>query len=166
MTTVGPSIPAQAPAHVRAILTSTRETLGLLFDAEPDFAEGRLCPAASPRGAEVNVIVSFTGAVQGHVLLGMTKRTACAMAASLLMEEITEFDDMTRSGVAEIANIVAGGCATALHRDGFETNITVPSVIAGDRVEVSWPNLFIIETALTLPAGEVRMAVGLKVSAA
>lgn len=161
-----PSIPAQAPAHVRAILTATQETLGLLFDAEPAFADARLCAASTPRATEVSVIVSFTGEVQGHVLLGMARATAVRMASALLMEELTAFDDLTRSGVAEVANIVAGGCATALHRDGYATNITVPSVIVGDRVEVSWPNLFIIETRLGLPAGEVQMAVGLKVRAA
>ena len=161
----GPSIPAQAPAHVRSILTATQETLSLLFEAEATYSEARVCPAQTPGTSEVSVIVSFTGGIQGHMLLGMSREAACAMASTLLMEEVTAFDDMTRSGVAEIANIVAGGCATALHREGFQTNITVPSVIAGERVQISWPNLFILETVLGLPVGEVHMAVGLKVAA-
>ncbi len=163
MTITGPSLPAQAPLHMRAILVATHETLGLLFESEPEFGDARVCPAQTPRANDVIVIVSFTGAVKGHILLGMSRPTACAMAATLLMEEPAEFDDLTRSGVAEIANIVAGGCATALHREGYDATITVPSVIVGEHVEVSWPNLYVLETSLLLPAGDVKMAVGLKV---
>lgn len=164
MTTPPPSVLAQAPAHIRAILAATQETLSLLFESEAVFAAARVCPAMTPRANEVSVIVSLTGAVQGHILLGMTQPVACAMAATLLQEEMPVFDDMARSGVAEIANIVAGGCATALHRDGFVASITVPSVIVGDKVEVTWPNMFVLETTLVLPAGEIGMAVGLKVA--
>lgn len=165
MNAAQPPLPSQAPAHVRAILAATHETLGLLFETEPVFGEARVCPAQTPRSSDVVVIVSFTGGVSGHILLGTSRETACAMASALLMEDVVVFDQLTRSGMAEIANIVAGACATALHRDGFETNITVPSVIAGEHIEVSWPNLFILDTSLVLPAGEIKMAVGLKVSA-
>ena len=163
MTIAGPSLPAQAPPHVRAILVATHETLGLLFDCEAAFGEARVGRAQAPRASEVIVVVGFTGMVQGHILLGMSRPTACAMAATLLMELPSAFDDLTRSAMAEIANIVAGSCATGLHRDGYEANISVPSVIVGQRVEVSWPNLYVLETTLQLPAGEVEMAIGLKV---
>ncbi len=160
---LGPSVPAEAPTHVRAIMFATYARLGMLFNSEPSFGETRVCPALGVRANDVVVIVSFTGMVKGHVLLGMSRPTACAVAATLLMEEPAEFDDMTRSAVAEVANIVAGGCATSLHQEGYEAAITVPSVITGEQVEVSWPNLFVIETSIVLPAGEVELAVGLQV---
>jgi CheY-specific phosphatase CheX len=155
---------AQAPKHIRAILAATGETLALLFDIEPTFADPHVSPAHRPRENEVNVIVGFTGAVQGQILLGMTRQAACAMASVLLMEELTEWGEMATSGMAEIANIVAGGCATSLHQKGWPSNITVPSVIAGEKVQISWPNLFVLETTLNLPMGAISMAVGLKVA--
>ncbi len=154
---------AQAPAHVRAILSATHETLGLLFDAEPAFGQAKVCPAQMPREHEVNVIVGFTGGIQGQMLFGMSRREAIAMASVLLMEDITEWG-MTASGMAEIANIVAGGCATALHQHGFVANITVPSVIAGEHVQITWPNMFILDTSLTLPCATIGVAVGVKVN--
>ena len=161
--TPGSSVPDQAPSHVRAILLATQETLALLFDVAPTFGEARVCSAQTPRESETSVIVGFTGAVQGQILLGMTRATANALAGALLMEELTAFDEMTVSGMAEIANIVAGGCATALHQKGWPTSITVPSVISGEHVQITWPNLFVLETVLTLPMGQIAMAVGLKV---
>ena len=161
--TYGPDLVAQAPAHVRAILAATRETLGLLFDAEPTFGQAKVCPAQMPREHEVNVIVGFTGAVQGQLLLGMSKAEAGRLASGLLMEELPAWGEMTASGMAEIANIVAGGCATALHQQGFVASITVPSVIAGEHVVITWPNLFILDTSLHLPDAEIGLAVGVKV---
>lgn len=158
------SVLAQAPEHVRAILTATAETLALLFDAEASYVDPRVCPASRPRVSDVSVIVGFTGAVQGQILLGLDKAAACRMASVLLMEEIDTWGEMTASGMAEIANIVAGGCATALHQKGWPSNITVPSVIAGEQVQISWPNLFVLETTLSLPMGTIAMAVGLKVT--
>ena len=159
---LGPSLPTEAPTHVRAIMFATYARLGTLFDVEPDFGETRVCPALNVRGNDVIVIVSFTGQVKGHVLLGMSRPTACAVAAALLMEPPAAFGELTRSAVAEIGNIVAGGCATALHQEGYDAAITVPSVIVGERVEVAWPHLFVIETAIMLPAGPVDLAVGLQ----
>lgn len=154
----------QAPAHVYAILTATQETLGALFKAEPVFGQARVCPAKMPREHEVNVVVGFTGDVEGHVLLGMSKAEAVAMASGLLMEDLAAWGDMSASGMAEIANIVAGSCATALHQQGFSANITVPTVIAGKRVQVSWPNLYILDSSLSLPCASIGFAVGVKVN--
>lgn len=159
------SVLEQAPAHVRAILAATHETLALLFDAEPAFGEPRVAPAQRPRSSEVNVIVGFTGAVQGQLLLGMSVEAACKMASGLLMEELTGWGEMTASGMAEVANIVAGGCATSLHQKGWPSNIGVPSVIVGEQVQISWPNLYVLETTLEVPLGTIELAVGLKVTA-
>ena len=164
MTLASSPVLDQAPAHVRAILTATGETLALLFESELSFGDAHVSPAQRPRENEINVIVGFTGAVQGQILLGVRRDTACAMASVLLMEELTSWCEMTASGMAEIANIVAGGCATVLHQKGWPSNITTPSVIAGDHIEISWPNLYVLETSLNLPMGAMTMAVGLKVS--
>jgi len=69
--TPGSSVPDQAPSHVRAILLATQETLALLFDVAPTFGEARVCSAQTPRESETSVIVGFTGAVQGQILLGI-----------------------------------------------------------------------------------------------
>lgn len=154
---------AQVPPHVRALLVATQETLGLLFDAEPSFGPGKASPAQVARSHDVNVIVGFTGAVQGQMLLGMTRAEAIRLASVLMMEDLEEWGELTASGIAEIGNIVAGGCATALHQHGYAVSITVPSVVAGERVEITWPNLFVLDTSLALPDALVGVAIGVKV---
>ena len=65
MTIAGPSLPAQAPPHVRAILVATHETLGLLFDCEAAFGEARVGRAQAPRASEVIVAWLLVGAGEG-----------------------------------------------------------------------------------------------------
>ena len=62
--TVDSGLVAQVPAHLRAVLAATQETLGFLFDAQPTFGQGRVCPAQMPREHEVSVIVGFMGDVR------------------------------------------------------------------------------------------------------
>jgi chemotaxis protein CheX len=153
----------QAPIHIQAILTATSQTLGMLFNDEPSIQAPTVKSAKSPTETEVSVMVGFTGDVKGQILLGMSRKMAQDMAGALLMSPLDTFDELTKSGMAEIANMVAGSCATELHGHGLESNITVPTVIAGEHVQVSWPNLFILETTVAMEMGAITLAIGLKI---
>jgi chemotaxis protein CheX len=151
----------QAPLHVQAVLTATGQTLGALFHEAPAIEPPRLNPAQSPAGTEVCVMVGITGDVKGQILLGMSRRVARDLAGALLGARQAVIDELVRSAIAEIANIAAGGCATELHGHGLNANITAPTVIVGDHIQVSWPDLPILESRVRLSLGELTLAVGL-----
>lgn len=151
----------QAPLLVQAVLTATGLTLGALFHEAPAIQPPRLTPAQSPTGTEVCVMIGFTGDVKGQILLGMSRRVARDLAGVLLGAPQPAVDELVRSAMAEIANIAAGGCATELHGHGLITNITAPTVIVGDHVELSWPDLPILEARVRLSLGELTLAIGL-----
>ena len=155
--------PIQAPLHIQAILTATGQTLGQLFNEEPRIEAPVVKPAKSPTGNEVCVMVGFTGDVKGQILLGMSRQVACTMAGTLLGSPIETFDELVKSAMAEIGNMTAGACATELHAHGLDSNITVPTVIAGDHVQVSWPHLYILETQVGLHVGTLILAIGLEI---
>jgi CheY-specific phosphatase CheX len=160
------TVQLQAPVHIQAILTATSQTLGMLFGDEPRLGSPALRPAAQSTGqAELCVIVGFTGAVQGQLLLGLSRQLAAELAGALL-GSTPAFDELAMSGMAEIGNMVAGACATELHGHGFATNITVPTVIAGQHVQVSWPNMYVLETRVDMRLGTLSLAIGLKVGRA
>lgn len=153
----------QAPVHIQAIIRATSQTFGLLFNDEPSIGAPQVKPAKSPTESEVSVMVGFTGDVKGQILLGMSKRVAQDMAGTLLGSPVDTYDELVNSAMAEIGNMTAGSCATELHGHGFESNITVPTVIVGTHVQVSWPNLYILETQVRSSIGEVTLAIGLKI---
>ena len=58
---------------------------------------------------------------------------------------------------------------SALHKtyEGLEVAVLNGidlNVIAGEQVQISWPNLFVLDTSLSLPMGDIALAIGLKVS--
>jgi chemotaxis protein CheX len=155
--------PMQPPLHIQAILAATRQTLGRLFGEEPIIEAPVVKPAHSPSESEVNVMVGFTGDVKGQILLGLSRQMAQDMAGTLLGSPLDDFDGLVKSAMAELGNITAGSCATALHEHGLESSITLPTVIVGDHVQVSWPHLYILETPVRSRFGPLTLAIGLTI---
>lgn len=150
-----------APSMLQAVLEGTRQTFEMLFGAEPTMA-----PLETSSAHEAAVVVGFAGDVSGQLMLAMPRETAMEMAGCLLGEPVATFDPVGQSAMAEIANMTAGACATELNARGWCSNITVPTVITGERVRVAWPDLAVDQTDITLPFGHLTLAVGLKLDAA
>lgn len=155
-----------APAVSQAIEAGVGGTFETLFGVRPAIALAAHAPATmvpgSPTPCEANVMLGFSGDMSGQIMLGMSEAAACRLAGTLLMHEMTAFDEVVRSGVAEIGNMVAGGLATAFAGQGVRLGITVPTVLSGRDVRVSWPGLEVSEYTITLPFGTLRLALGIK----
>ena len=134
----------------------------MLFDHAPEAAPPTCRPGALPSPSEVSVSVGFVGDMSGQVVLGMSRAVALEMAGTLLMAPLADFDEIAQSGMAEVGNMVAGACATALAEQGPAINITVPTLISGDAVQGRIPQLTIFETTFQLPFGPLRFAVGVR----
>lgn len=152
-----------APSTAQAIEAGVRGAFETLFGVQPTLTAAR--PTGTehlPAPGEANVLLGFAGGLNGQLLLGMSEAMACRLAGTLLMTEMTAFDEVVRSGVAELGNMVAGACATALADSGVRLNITVPAVLSGRDLHITWPHLVVSEYVIGLPFGELRLAVGLK----
>ncbi len=64
------------------------------------------------------------------MLFDMKLETAISVASSMLtnmdMEPVTEFNDMARATVTELANMITGQAVTKLHNLGFKFDLTPP----------------------------------------
>jgi chemotaxis protein CheX len=50
--------------------------------------------------------------------------------------EVKELDNISRSAVSELANMIMGNAAMLLYNQGVATEITPPSFLTGDNIEV------------------------------
>lgn len=152
-----------APAVSQAVAAGVGNTFETLFGVTPAIAIAPRRPGGeAPMPSEANVMLGFSGDMSGQLMLGMSEAAACRLAGTLLMAEMAAFDEVVRSGVAELGNMVAGGCATAFAGQGVRLSITVPTVLSGRDVRVSWPGLEVCEYTITLPFGTLRLALGIK----
>ncbi len=113
---------------------------------------------------QITIIAGVNGQIQGTVLYGMPNRTAQRIASTMMGSELNELDDMALSAVSELGNMITGNAATILSQNGYDVDITPPSVVRGTNVEV-----LTMVAALVVPistsAGDVEINVALEENA-
>ena len=126
--------------------------------------KGQLRLQASPlQGKEINTVIGVTGEVLGQVILSLDVNTALKFASVMLMGlPVTEVDEMVKSAVNELGNMITGNAATGLSDSGFSCNLTPPTLFMGKDVVVSTRDLQILVIPLVTPHGEVNLNVALR----
>lgn len=83
-------------------------------------------------------VAAFTGVVgawRGNIAYCFSDQTAKKLAAVLMMGmAVTDWDELSRSALAELANLFTGNAATILAGQGVALDITPPSVIIGEQL--------------------------------
>lgn len=112
---------------------------------------------------EVSVLVGVLGDLQGQVICGMSEKTACSIASRMLGYEVSSLDEMSKSAICELKNIIIGNASTNLSHIGLRCNITPPLLLTGDSVPDFLKH---ITTALAVPletaCGAVEMNLALR----
>lgn len=112
---------------------------------------------------EVCVLVGVLGDLQGQVICGMSEQTACRIASRMLGYEVTSLDDMSKSAICELKNIIIGNASINLSHVGLRCNITPPLLLIGKEVPDFLKH---IQTALAVPldtgCGAVEMNLALR----
>lgn len=126
---------------------------------------GRLEIKTSPvAGAPVNAIIGVAGEIKGQVIYSLDEATAIKMASAMMMGmPVTEFDELSKSAICEIGNMITGNAAAALSNDGFNCTVTPPSLFMGNDVVVSVKDVPILVIPLHTDFGGVTMYVALTV---
>lgn len=114
------------------------------------------------RADEVTVLVGLTGEVSGLCLLTMPNVTAFAVVGAMMGETVDTLDEIGRSAVAELGNMIAGAATIKLEERGISSNITPPSVLQGRSPEIATPNLERCVVALNTGLGLINLHVSVK----
>lgn len=112
--------------------------------------------------SDVTVIISMVGGVLGTVMYGMDVKTALNISSTILGEELTEFDSLAQSGVAELGNVITGRASVKLSRSGFETTISPPTLLLGKGAKISTLDLPRLIVPLIGPVGEIHTNLAIK----
>jgi len=86
----------------------------------------------------VAVIIGITGDVKGQVIFTMTTNNAKKIASRMMMGmEVNELDDMSKSAISELTNMILGTTATNFSKLGVTIDITPPSLLLGNAMQIS-----------------------------
>lgn len=127
-------------------------------------AKGQLTLKPSPlQGKEVNTVIGVTGDILGQVIFSMDTDTALKFASIMLMGmPVNELDEMAKSAVNELGNMITGNATTGLSENGFSCNLTPPTLFMGKDVMISTKDLQILVIPIITPYGPVEINVALR----
>jgi len=87
--------------------------------------------------ADVTVLISLVGQVEGSVFYGMSTSMALGLVTRMMGEPYTQFDSLAQSGIAELGNVITGRASIKLAEAGYESTISPPTLIEGSDAAIS-----------------------------
>jgi chemotaxis protein CheX len=115
---------------VRSFVTAAREVLSQEVGGTVDPQRVRL-QGGPYKTQAITVLIGLTQQLEGAVILGMSDETARAYCSHIMGEQVSELDELAQSGIAELANVIAGRAGALLDARGFVTAISPPTVLMG-----------------------------------
>lgn len=91
--------------------------------------------------------IQLIGQVNGDIVFGMSEISALNIVSAMMGGfQISSLDDMGRSAISELSNMISGNASTKLSSQGVHVDITPPALLQGAQLQ-----LFEARKALTVP---------------
>lgn len=110
----------------------------------------------------VAAIVGLAGDVEGRVLFDMNGETALSIAGKMNGEELTEFDELAKATITELANMITAQAVTKLHELGFTFDLTPPAIFTGENMEVTDTGVEALIVPIELSQGKMEINVAVR----
>lgn len=84
----------------------------------------------------VHIFLGVAGDLTGTVFLSAGRENALQLASAMTGLKCADFDDISASALQELLNITSGGAATEFSQMGINIEITPPTFILGDNIDI------------------------------
>lgn len=114
-------------------------------------------------GDMLAVIIGVTGVLRGQVILTMETQTACNIASKMMMGmPVPELNDMAKSAVSELCNMILGNAATIFSTKSIALDITPPTITLGTNLSFSVSDSKTICVPLDFEQGSLEINIAIK----
>lgn len=106
-------------------------------------------------GDGVVILIGLTGQISGNVVISLSKSLACNIASAMMMGmPVPELDEMAKSAIAELCNMILGHTANIFYKANMNIDITPPTVLTGDNMQFSPSKSVTVCVPLNFEGGE------------
>ena len=77
------------------------------------------------------ILIGFTGEMRGQAMIAFANSVSCDIASKMIMMPITVMDELAKSAISELGNMIMGNTATIFSTKGIAIDITPPTVANG-----------------------------------
>lgn len=83
------------------------------------------------------ILVGIVGSIKGNVVYSIGVESAKKMASKMMMGmPVDEFDEMAKSAISELANMLTANAATIFASSGTTIDISTPTLLQGESVSI------------------------------
>ena len=131
-----------ADLFVKAGMSIMEQVVGLSMGIKNSFFIG----GAAKDNTKVSIYIGITGEVEGHTMIHMEEAMALKIASNMMGGMVvSELDEITKSAVAELGNMILGNTANLLYNQGIKIDITPPMLYIKDEYNsVAIPDITMI----------------------
>ena len=125
--------------------------------ASIDAKLGKVFLRSSPyKGEAIVIMVGITGKMRGQTIFTMSKQTAFKIASAMMCGmPVDELNEISKSALSELTNMILGNAATLLYNKGIGIEITPPSLLLGENLSISQSKMQTICIPLYLTDTEI-----------
>ncbi len=107
-------------------------------------------------GGDVVILIGITGEIKGQVIFSFKQAEALKIASNMMGGMVlTELDEISKSAISEMTNMILGNAATLLSNKGIVIDITPPSLLMGQALQISTQKMKTVCIPLDLSVGGV-----------
>jgi chemotaxis protein CheX len=142
----------EASQTVLVMMTGKKPKLGQVYIRKSPFQSDNIA-----------VIVGLTGKIRGQVIISLSKSSALSVASAMMGGmPVLELDEISKSAISELANMIMGNTATLLASRGTGIEITPPSLLMSENLTITPSNMRTICIPLELD-GESLMEIDVSI---
>ena len=123
--------------YINPFIEASQAVIQLISGIEAKL--GKIFLKDSPYSSDnIIIIVGITGKMRGQVMFCMNKNVAIHIASCMMGGmTVTELDEISKSAISELTNMILGNTATILYNKGIGIEITPPSFLMGENMQIS-----------------------------
>ncbi|SCY94308.1 chemotaxis protein CheX [Alkaliphilus peptidifermentans] len=111
---------------------------------------------------DIAIVIGVTGELNGLTAINMSEDLALKMASTMMGGmQISSLDEISKSAVTELGNMILGNAASLLYNEGVKVDITPPQLLENEVINYS-KNTPIISTLLKGNIGTIEVEVAVK----
>lgn len=147
--------------HLNPFLLSAKQVLQQVCNVDVQFG-----PISKDdffvSGEPLFIMLGITGEITGQVCVVMGADTAKDIASRMMMGmPVDALDDMAKSALSELGNMMMGNAATLLSNNNVLIDITPPTLLVGSAI-LSSPEMAVIKVPLIYQDYEIQLSFLLK----
>lgn len=87
---------------------------------------------------QIIIIIGVVGRIKGQISFELSQQTAKKIVSIMMGGMlITELDEISKSAISEMGNMIMGNASTIFATNSVDIDITPPTLLTGDKIEVS-----------------------------